>query len=397
MILLSCLLADWLFKKLGMPGLVGMLIAGALLGPTVLNAIHPSLLALGADLRMIAFIVVLLRAGFELSRKSLGKIGFRALLVSVVPALFETGAALLLGPPLFGLTLLESALLGCVLGGVSPAIVVPMMARFNHEKRGTAKAIPALVLAGASVGNVLLIVGFGILMGLYSGTSASLAWKLAGIPVGIVSGLAVGLGFGFLLCIIFDRYNPRATKRALILLGLSIALVTAGNLLESKNIPFSGLLAVMAIGFIILEKREKTAHELSAKLSKIWIFAEIILFAMVGAQVNFAAALDVGLNGMLLIVAALAARSAGVWLCLLGRGYSVREKLFVVISNIPKATVQATIGAAPLALMTAKGFPTGSGEVILTLAVMSILITAPLGAWAIEWAGRHLLIRETNK
>jgi NhaP-type Na+/H+ or K+/H+ antiporter len=207
----------------------------------------------------------------------------------------------------------------------------------------------------------------------------------------VATGIAVGLGIGTVLYFLFEKFNPRATKRALTLLAISIALVQIGDRLEAREIPFAALLAVMAIGFIILEKREHIAHELSAKFGKIWVFSEIILFSMVGAQVNFAAARDAGFRGILLIVLALIARSIGTWICTIGARFTAKEKLFIVISYLPKATVQAAIGSAPLAAMSAAGLSTVPGEMILAVAVMSIVITAPTGAFAIAWAGKALL------
>ena len=390
-IIILCLLADWAFKKIKIPGLIGMLAVGAFLGPSVANLINPSLMTVGTDLRMIALIVILLRAGFELSRESLNRVGLQALLLSFIPAAFEALTVTALGPSLLGLSRLESAILGCILGAVSPAVVVPMMVKFNQERRGTAKGIPTLVLAAASIDDVTVIVAYSVLMGIYTGGQVDIAWKIAGVPVAIVAGIAAGLGIGVVLYRIFDRFNPRATKRALTLIGVSIVLVQVGNLLEARDIPFAALLAVMAIGFIILEKREAMAHELSGKLGKIWLFSEIILFAMVGAQVNFRTAAEAGFRGAAIILIALAVRSVGTWLCTLGSGLAWKEKLFVVISYLPKATVQAAIGSAPLGIMVARGMPTAPGEMILAVAVMSIVLTAPAGAWAIAWAGNALL------
>ncbi len=390
-IIILCLVVDYLFRRMRVPGLIGMLAIGALLGPSVLNSIDPALLEVGTDLRMIALIVILLRAGFELSKETLHKVGRTALLLSIIPAAFEALAVTALGPRLLGLSTMESAILGCVLGAVSPAVVVPLMVRFIHERRGTEKGIPTLVLAAASIDDVTVIVAYSVLIGIYSGSKVNILYKVAGIPVGIAAGIAVGLGVGILLYKLFDRYNPRATKRALAVLGVSIFLVHFGDLLEARNIPFAALLAVMAIGFVILEKREHMAHELSAKLGKIWVFAEIILFSMVGAQVDFPAASAAGLKGAALILIALAARSAGTFLCTLGSDLNRKEKLFVVIAYLPKATVQAAIGSAPLMVMTSRGMPTEPGKTILAVAVMSIVLTAPLGAWAIAWAAKALL------
>lgn len=395
-IIILCLLVDWLFRRIRIPGLIGMLLVGVLLGPSVLGFMHPQTLEVGTDLRMIALIVILLRAGFELSRESLNKVGRQAVLLAFIPATFEAVAITILGPRLVGLSLMESAILGSILGAVSPAVVVPMMVRFMHEKRGTDKGIPTLILAAASIDDVYVIVAYSMLIGIYTGNQVDIAWQLAGIPLAIITGIAVGLLSGAILYRIFERFNPRATKRALAVIGVSIVLVHLGEILEAKSIPFAALLAVMAIGFVILERREAMAHELSRKLGKIWVFAEIILFAMVGSQVHVHAAFEAGFNGALLILLGLVSRSFGTLACTLGSPFSWRERLFIVISYLPKATVQAAIGSAPLMAMAATGMPTAPGELILAIAVMSIILTAPPGAWAIEWAGKRLLHVQGN-
>lgn len=395
-IVILCLIADWLFKAFKLPGLIGMLAVGAFLGPALLDAIDPSLMRIGADLRSIALIVILLRAGLELSRSTLGRVGGRALLLAFVPAAFEAAAVTALGPMLLGLSRLESLMLGCVLGAVSPAVVVPMMVRFNQERLGTAKGIPTLVLAGASLDDVTVIVAFSVALSAYTGGSVNMAWQAASIPLGIVAGIAAGLACGAILYRLFDRLNPRATKRALAVLAVAIVLSQAEHWLAARSLPFAALLAVIAMGFIILEKRERMAHELSAKFGKIWVFAEIILFSMVGAQVDFSVAAQSGLAGAGLILLALIARSVGTWLCTLGSSLNPGERLFVVISYLPKATVQAAIGSAPLAAMVAVGMPVGPGQVILAVAVLSIIMTAPLGAVAIAWAGKRFLFVDND-
>lgn len=393
-IILLCLLTDWICKRVGLPGLIGMLGIGILLGPSVLGIMNREMLLVGGDLRMIALIVILLRAGFELSKDSLDKVGRQAVLLAFLPALFEASAITLFGPIFLGLTYMESAILGCILGAVSPAVVVPMMVKFMHERRGTDKGIPTLILAAASIDDVVVIVAYSMLIGIYTGSNVHLWWNVASIPIAIVTGILVGLVAGTILYHIFDRFNPRATKRAMAVIGVAIILVHLGDVLEAKQIPFAALLAVMAIGFIILERRERMAHELSLKLGKIWVFAEIILFSMVGAQVNLQVALDAGLRGAALILLGLLFRSLGSYLCTLGSPLSNRERLFVVIAYLPKATVQAAIGSAPLVAMQTNGMATAPGEVILAVAVMSIVLTAPTGAWAIAWAGEHLLTRK---
>jgi len=389
-LIIICLLVDWGFRQLKMPGLIGMLLTGIVFGPYVLGLLSPNLLSISPDLRLIALIVILLRAGLELSRDTLNRVGRMVLLLSAIPAILEGVTITLLGPHFLPLTYMESAILGSILGAVSPAVVVPLMIDFMQKRMGAEKGIPTLVLAASSIDDVFVIVVYSVLIGMYTGQHVSIGWKLAGIPIAIVLGIAVGLAVGWVLYRLFDYFNPRATKKGLIVLGISILLVDMEHRLEDI-IPFAALLAVMAIGFIILEKREHQAHALSAKFGKIWIFAEIILFTMVGAQVNIHVAWQTGLAGAALIALGLVGRSIGTYLCTLGSNLTFAERMFVVISYIPKATVQAAIGAAPLAAMSATGMNTGPGEIILAAAVLSILLTAPLGAWAISFSGNRIL------
>jgi solute carrier family 9B (sodium/hydrogen exchanger), member 1/2 len=389
------LLTDYLLRRARVPGLVGMLGVGILLGPCALAVLHPDLLGISSDLRMIALIVILLRAGFELSTRTLRRVGMRAALLSCIPAVTEGAAVTALGPWLLGLGWLESAILGSVLAAVSPAVVVPFMIRLMEEKRGTDKGIPTLVLAASSIDDVFVIVIYSVLMGFYTGAKVNVAWKLAGIPLSIVSGILVGLVCGWALYRLFSRFNPRATKRLMIILALSTLLVTFEHATQAA-LPFASLLAVMALGTVILEKNEYMAHELSRKLAKLWVFAEILLFTLVGAQVDVQVAWQAGLAGTALVALALVARSAGTWICLLGSDLNRGERLFVVISYLPKATVQAAIGGGPLIAMRAAGMDTGPGEVILAVAVLSIVLTAPLGAWAIAFAGKRTLSLEAG-
>jgi len=389
-IIIFGLAIDWLLKKIRIPGLVGMLLLGVAFGPYALGWLSPDLLAIAADLRMIALIIILLRAGFELSKDTLNRVGKMAFKLSFIPASFEATAITLLAPRLLGLTYLESAVLGFVLSAVSPAVVVPLMIRFIEEGRGVEKGIPTLVLAGASMDDVYVITVYSALIGIYTGRKVNIIWKLTGIPLSICLGIGIGLLVGYLLYHLFERFNPRATKRVLLILGVSILLVQLERLLQNR-IPFAALLGVMAIGFIILEKREFMAHEISAKLGKIWVFAEIMLFVMVGVQVNVPVALRAGLAGCALIGLALISRSIGTYLCVAGSNLTFKERMFVVVSYLPKATVQAAFGAAPLVAMKLAGMNTGPGELILAVAVLSILLTAPLGAFAISMTGERWL------
>ncbi len=392
-LIVSSFIIAYLFKYIKTPPLVGMLLLGIISGPYVTGWLDPSLLAISSDLRMGALIVIILRAGFELSKDTLIKVGRSALLLSFVPAVFEGTAITFLGPYFLPLNRMESAILGSVLAAVSPAVVVPLMIRFIEEKRGTDKGIPTLVLAGSSIDDVFVIVIYSVLIGIYTGRQVNLAWELVSIPISIVVGIAVGLGTGALLYKIFDRYNPPATHRVLTILSVAVLLMSLEDLTRDY-VPFASLLAVMTIGYIILKNRSRYAHEVSSQLAKLWVPAEIVLFVMVGAQVNVKVAWDTGLNGALLIFIALLFRSLGTWMSVLGTDLNRKERLFVVISYIPKATVQAAIGGAPLLAMKAAGMSTGPGDTILAMAVLSILLTAPLGAWGIILSGPRLLKQE---
>lgn len=389
-LILLGLLVDWVFRKCRLPGLIGMLLLGVVAGPCVLNVLAPDFLAASSDLRHMALIVILLRAGFELSREALSKAGWRTLLLAFVPGIFEGTAVTLLGPRFLPLTTMEAALLGFILAAVSPAVVVPLMIHFIEEKRGAAKAIPTMVLAAASLDDVFAITIFSILLGIYSGQAVGVGGALAGIPISILLGIGVGFLCGWILLKLFERFNPRATKRTLIVLGVSILLVRAQHLLEGR-VPFAALLSVMAMGFLILERREHMAHELSSKLGKIWVFASILLFTMVGAQVEVKVVVHAGLAGLALVACGLVIRSIGVLLCLIGSPLSRGERLFSVVAYWPKATVQAAIGAVPLGVMVQMGRDPAPGHIILAVAVLSILFTAPLGAAATAWAGRRFL------
>lgn len=389
-IIILCLIADWVFRRFRIPGLIGMLLVGIVLGPYVLGFINKDLLKVGPDLRLIALVVILLRVGFELSRDALHRVGGRVLLLAFIPATCEGIMITFAGPHLLGLTLLESAILGSVLAAVSPAVVVPAMIRFIKERKGAAKDIPSMVMAAASVDDIYVIVAHSVILGLYTGHQVNVAWQAAGVPVSLCLGAAVGLLVGVCLYRLFDRFDPRATKRVLIIIAMSIMMVRLQHILAGY-VPFAGLVSAMAIGFVILEKREHMAHEISAKLARIWVFAEIILFSMVGAQVNLSVAWQAGLAGAGVIGLGLAARGVGVLLCLLRSRLDLKERLFVLVSFSPKATVQAAIGAAPLMAMQTAGMNTGPGEVILAIAVLSIILTAPTGAWAIARLGDRVL------
>ena len=376
--------ADYLFRKLKLPGLVGMLIVGILIGPYVLGLMRPEMMAVSADFRKIALVVILLRAGFELHRDTLNRVGRAALIMSAVPAIFEIIGVMLVAPKWLHISTLEAAILGSILAAVSPAVVVPLMIDFMDRGRGSRKGIPTLILGASSIDDVFVIVLFSVFLGMYDGGQVNIFIKLAEIPLSITLGIIVGLVPGYVLCRLFTRYDWRPPKRMLIVLGVSIFLTWIEASLE-RWVSVASLLGVMAIGFIILEKAEPIAHLISQKLKKLWVFAELLLFVLVGAQVNIHVAWKAGLAGAAVIAVGLVFRSVGTWVSLMGTPYNWREKLFCVVSYIPKATVQAAIGAVPLAAGVA------SGEVILAVAVLSILLTAPLGAIGIMIMGERIL------
>ncbi|NQU38967.1 MAG: cation:proton antiporter [Lentisphaerae bacterium] len=389
-IILLGLLVDYCLRRIHVPGMIGLLVVGVVIGPYVLALLDPALLTVSADLRMIALIVILLRAGFALSTATLRRVWGRSALLACLPPLVEAGTITILGPLLLPLSTMESAMLGAILAAVSPAVVVTLMTDFMKRRKGTDQGLPTLLLAAAAMNDVVVIVIFGVLMGFYTGVQVHLVWQVVGIPLSILSGIGVGLGCGWGLYRLFHHFNPRATKRLLIVLGVAMALVALEPHLNSR-IPFAALLAIMAMGTVILEKNETMAHEISAKLSKLWIFAEILLFTLVGAQVDIHVAMQAGLAGIALIAVGLLARSAGTYLCLLGSTFTQPERLFVVVAYLPKATVQAAIGGAPLLAMQAAGMGIAPGEVILAVAVLSIVLTAPGGAWLIARMGERIL------
>lgn len=379
-LLILGLLADGLFRRLGVPGLIGMLLVGVALGQSGLGLLDPRLLALSGELRQMALVVILLRVGFGLNLSTLRRVGRRVLLLAWIPATCEGLMITLVAQALLGLGLLEAALLGSVIAAVSPAVVVPLMLRLIEEKRGTERAIPQMVMAAASLDDVLVIVVNGVLLGVLVQQGSGVSGALIRLPVGLALGAAAGAGLGWLLIRWIARFRPQANRQVLLILALSLLLL---RLQERINglVPFTGLVAAIALGVVILELREDLAQPIAAKLASIWVFAELVLFTLVGAQLNVAVAWRSGLAGLAVLALGLLARSLGTLLCLIRSGFSPGERLFITVAYIPKATVQAAIGAVPLMTMQAAGLPTGPGELILAVAVLSIITTAPLGAW----------------
>ena len=385
LILLCGMGMSWICKKLKLPGLLGMLLTGIVLGPYVLNLLDENLLNISSELRKMALIIILMRAGLGLDISGLKKIGRPAVMMCFVPATFELLGMLVLAPRLLGLSVLEAAILGSVLAAVSPAVVVPRMVRLMEEGYGTEKGIPQLILAGASVDDVYVIVLFTTFSGIMQGKSVSVM-SFLNIPISIILGMIIGLLAGGLLARYFEKVHIRDTVKVLILLSISFLLVVAEDHMTTA-ITFSALIAVMFLGVGLQKYREVVAKRIAVKCGKMWVAAEVFLFVLVGATVNIGYLSHVGLKAVVLICGALIFRMAGVFVCLLGTDMNGKEKLFTMMAYTPKATVQAAIGGIPLAL----GF--ACGDVVLTVAVLAIVLTAPLGAFAIDSSYKKFLAK----
>lgn len=378
--------------RLGLPRIIGMLFTGILLGPNVLNLLDASILLISPQLRQIALIIILLKAGLSLNLSDLRQVGRPAVLLSFVPASFEILAFLLLGPFILGISRIEAALIGSVLAAVSPAVVIPRMVQLMDEKYGTNKSIPQMIMAGASCDDIFVIVLFSAFLGMAQGGTVRAA-DFLDIPVSIALGILVGSGFGYGLSLFFERaYQKkrciRNSMKTVIVLGMSFLLMSVETWLQDV-VSVSGLLAVVSMACVMKIKSVPiVAKRLSEKFGKLWIAAEVMLFVLVGAAVDIRYTLGAGTAAVLMIAIALAFRAAGVCLCLTGTKLNGRERLFGIIAYLPKATVQAAIGSVPLAA----GLP--CGQLVLSAAVLSILITAPLGAMGIDRMYRKLLEKE---
>lgn len=371
-----------IFQKMRLPGLLGMLLAGIILGPFVLDLIAPQITVISADLRKIALIVILVRAGLAIDLKDLKKVGRPAILMCFLPALLEIIAVTLLAPPLLHMTYLEAAVLGTILGAVSPAIVVPKMLQLMEAGHGQKNSLPQMMMAGATVDNIFNIALFTALMGIYQSGRFDAAATLK-LPISLLTGLAAGVVLGFCLVRLFKAIHMRDTVKVLVILGVSFALVGLEPLV-SQLIPFSGLLAVMALGVTAMKLHEVLARRLTGKFAKVWVAAELLLFVLLGALVDIKSAGGAGLAIIAVIVCGLAVRAIGVLLSVSCTGLSWRERLFCVIIYLPKATVQAALGALPLAA----GMP--AGNIILTAAVIAVLITSPLGTIGIDLMSKRV-------
>lgn len=386
-IIIFGLIFSRLFLKIGLPGLLGMIVVGVLIGPYYLNLIDPRFLGISSDLRVMALIIILLRAGLSLHRDALRKVGNSALKMSFVPCLFEGLAILVISHFLLGLPWIVAGMLGFIIAAVSPAVVVPSMLSFIERGMGTVKNIPTLLMAGASADNVVAITIFSAFLGFYTNSSLNIGIAILGIPVSLLIGMIMGFLLGLFILRIFKHYCVGSSEKILIILASAILLKELGDYLQNY-IPVAALLGIMVLGFVIVDRNPNLGFELSSKFSKIWILAEIILFVLVGAEVNINLVISAGVAGIIIICMGLIARSLGVYLSLKGTELNMDEKLFSMVANTPKATVQAAIGAVPLAAGVA------SGDIILAISVLAIILTAPLGSLGIKVMGDKILTRE---
>jgi NhaP-type Na+/H+ or K+/H+ antiporter len=378
-----------LFSKIGLPGLLGMLVVGILIGPYYLNLIDPRFLGISSDLRVMALIIILLRAGLSLHRDALRKVGSSALKMSFLPCLLEGLTIMVVANLILGLPWIVAGMLGFIIAAVSPAVVVPSMLSFIERRMGTAKNIPTLLMAGASADNVVAITIFSAFFGFYINNSLNIGLAIIGIPVSLIIGMIMGFLLGLLVLRVFKHYSVGTSEKILIILASAILLKELGDYLQNY-VPVAALLGIMVLGFVIVDRNPNLGLELSSKFSKIWILAEIILFVLVGAQVNVNLVISAGVAGIIIICIGLIARSLGVYLSLSGTELDRDEKLFSMVANTPKATVQAAIGAVPLAAGVA------SGDIILAISVLAIILTAPLGSLGIKVMGDKILKKEPS-
>lgn len=382
-------------QKLKLPRIIGMLATGIVLGPYVLDLLDPSILSISADLRKMALIIILLKAGLSLNLDDLKKVGRPAIMMSFVPASFEIIGYLLFAPSILGITRVEAAVMGSVLAAVSPAVVVPRMVQLMETKYGTEKAIPQMIMAGASCDDIFVIVLFTTFLSMAQGGSADIK-SFANIPLSIILGIILGAIVGYLLYLFFEtayakKHYVRNSMKVIIVLGFSFLLIAIEGWLEGK-IAVSGLLAVVSMACVLRMKCTSfVSKRLSEKFGKLWLAAEVILFVLVGAAVDIRYTLDAGLAAVAMIFAALIFRSFGVWLCTVKTSLTLKERAFCVIAYLPKATVQAAIGSVPFAA----GLP--CGKIVLSVAVMAIIITAPLGAFGMDFTYKKFLHKESER
>lgn len=385
-ILILGFISGFIMEKIKLPKIIGMIIIGILIGPSFLNIISSEMISQSANLRMIALVIILTRSGLSIDYKKLKKAGLSAFLMCFIPAVFEIIGVLVLGPLLLKISIIESLLLGSVLAAVSPAIVVPRMIKIKQEGYGIKKGISDIILTGASLDDIFVIVLFYAFLSLHHSNQIDLNTFIK-IPVQIILGVFIGLISGYLISVIFKKVKTNLTSKIIIVFSISLLLVGLEELLK-YYFPFSGLVSVIALGMMILIKDNDTACEIENGYKKIWQVFEIILFVLVGISLNFNEALSYGFMPILVIIGALIFRMIGAYVSLIFSDLSKNEKVFVMISYIAKATVQASIG--PIAL--ANNLPVGN--LVLTVAVLSILISAPIGALLIDKSYQKLLKKE---
>ena len=391
LIFLVGLAAAAICQQLRLPRIIGMLFTGILLGPCVLNWLDPSILSISADLRQMALIIILIKAGLSLDLADLKKVGRPAVLMSCLPASCEILAFFLLAPALLGVSRIEAAVMGAVLGAVSPAVVVPRMVQLMESGHGTDKSIPQMILAGASCDDIFVIVLFSTFTGMAQGGHAN-PMDFVQIPVSILLGVALGVAAGWVLSLFFEtayahKHCVRNSMKVIILLGASFLLMAVETWVKPW-VSVSGLLAVVAMACTLkIRSIEFVSKRLSEKFGKLWLAAEVVIFVLVSAAVDLRYTLEAGPAAILMILLALCFRAVGVLLCLLGTPLDRKERLFCIIAYLPKATVQAAIGSVPLAMGLA------CGPIVLSVAVLAILITAPLGALGMDLTYRKLLRR----
>lgn len=383
LIMLIGMSAGWVCRKVKLPGLIGMLFTGIILGPYVLNMLDSSILLVSADIRKIALVIILTRAGLTLNLEDLKKVGRPAFLMCFVPATFEMIGMIILAPRLLDVSLIESAVIGAVVAAVSPAVVVPEMIKLMEEGYGTKQGIPQLILAGASVDDVYVIVMFTAFTSLAQGSNVSVM-SFVNIPVSIIFGIIIGIIIGKALAVVWKKVHIRDTVKAAIFLSVALLLVGVEASLNTP-ITFASLISVMFIGIALKKDRPEVAFRLSQKYNKMWVWAEVMLFVLVGATVDIGYVAYAGVSAIVIIIGALIFRMAGVALCMAGTKLKLKERAFCMLAYTPKATVQAAIGGVPLSMGLA------CGNTVLTVAVLAIIITAPLGAFAIDMTYRKLL------
>jgi NhaP-type Na+/H+ or K+/H+ antiporter len=379
----------WLMKKIQFPVIIGLMTIGVVLGPFSLNWVAPSLELYSADIRMGALMIIILRAGFELRKETLIQTGWIALALAFIPPTAEALVVARASTMLLHFTFNEGLILGVIICAVSPAVLINYMVRFSNEKKGTNKGIPAMLTTSGSINVVVAVVVCTVLIGLYTGNSINVTHTISEIPISIVAGISLG----YVIRKLFQQIAISHIVQTIIVLVVSAAMIVAERMLE-KIFPFSALLAVMTIGITILSSNNNYSTKIKSNLAAIWIIAEILLFVLVGSGVKIDVAFNSGIFGLLTILAGIIARGIATYTCVVFTNLDQKEKWFVVVAGIPKATVQAAIGAVPLAAMAAAGMNTSAGETILAISVLSIVITAPLGAWAIEWTGKRWLKQE---